>query len=95
MYNETQITSFEKHLVKKGYSNLVIGQYIRKVKEFLKCEDAYSVQRTDHAELTEVISKYLANTPLSSQKSQFKLLYMLIIIFLAEPDFLSAKSLEI
>lgn len=69
MYNETQIISFEKHLVKKGYSNLVIRQYIRKVKEFLKCEDAYSVQGTHHEELKEVISKYLAKSPLSSQKS--------------------------
>lgn len=69
MCDEKQIINFQEHLVKEGYSALVIRQYIRKVKEFLKCEGAYSVQRTDHEELKEVISRYLANTPLSSQKS--------------------------
>ncbi|WP_058305991.1 tyrosine-type recombinase/integrase [Gracilibacillus massiliensis] len=69
MCNEIQIVNFEKHLVKNGYSNLVIGQYIRKAKEFLKYKDTYSVQWTDYEELKQVISKYLKNTPLSSQKS--------------------------
>lgn len=50
-----QINIFEKHLAKKGYSNLAIEQYHRKVKEFLKCKDVYSVQRIDHEELKEVI----------------------------------------
>lgn len=68
MNNEMQIINFQKHLVKKGYSNLVIMQYIRKVREFLKCVDN-TVQRTDYEEIKEVISKYLANSPLSSQKS--------------------------
>lgn len=72
MYDEKQIINFQEHLVKKDYSALVIRQYIRKVKEFLKCEGAYSVQRTDHEELKEVISRYLANTPLSSQKSRIQ-----------------------
>ncbi|GAE95356.1 hypothetical protein JCM21714_4583 [Gracilibacillus boraciitolerans JCM 21714] len=69
MCNEMQIVNFEKHLVKNGYSNLVIGQYIRKAKEFLKYKDTYSVQWTDYEELKQVISKYLKNTPLSAQKS--------------------------
>lgn len=69
MYDEKQIINFQEHLVKKGYSTLVIPQYIRKVKEFLKCEGSYSVLRTDRDELKEVISRYLANTPLSYQRS--------------------------
>ncbi|WP_185959641.1 tyrosine-type recombinase/integrase [Lentibacillus cibarius] len=69
MYNETQIINFKKHLDEKGYSNLVIRQYLRKVKDFLKCEEVYCVQRTDHEELKKAIEKYLVKIPLSSQKS--------------------------
>lgn len=68
MCNEMQIINFEKHLVKNGYSNLVVGQYLRKVKEFLKHKDTHS-QRVDHEELKGIISKYLANTPLTTHKS--------------------------
>lgn len=69
MCNERQIINFEKHLVSKGYANLVIRRYLRKVNEFLKSEDIYSTPVVVHEELKKVISKYLANTPLSSQKS--------------------------
>lgn len=55
MSNEMQIINFEKHLIKKGYSNLVIGRYLRKVKEFLKYEDMSS-QRVDNKELKKIIS---------------------------------------
>lgn len=68
MSNEMQIINFEKHLIKKGYSNLVIGRYLRKVKEFLKYEDMSS-QRVENKELKKIISKYLANTPLTTHKS--------------------------
>ncbi|WP_171046263.1 tyrosine-type recombinase/integrase [Lentibacillus cibarius] len=68
MYNETQITNFEKHLGEKGYSDLVIGQYLRKVKDFLKCDEVHFVRRTDHEELKKAIEKYLVKIPLSSQK---------------------------
>lgn len=68
MYNEMQIINFEKHLIKKGYSNLVIGQYLRKVKGFLKYDDISS-QRVDHKDLKKIISSYLANIPLTTHKS--------------------------
>lgn len=68
MYNEMQIINFEKHLIKKGYSNLVIKQYLRKVKVFFD-EEKIPNRRVDHKEFKEIISKYLANTPLTTHKS--------------------------
>lgn len=68
MYNEIQVINFQEHLVKTGYSHLVIRQYVRKVREFLKCEDTHSVQRTDNESLRRIITEYLRNIPISSQK---------------------------
>lgn len=68
MCNEMQIINFQKYLINKGYSNLVIRQYLRKVRVFLKYEDTSS-KKGDHKELKKIISEYLARIPLTSHKS--------------------------
>lgn len=72
MNKEKQLSNFETYLGEKNYSSLVIKQYVQRVKEFLNCQEAVVVQRTDQKRLKEIISKYLQEKPLTSQKGNIQ-----------------------
>ena len=54
MNKEKQLSNFETYLGEKNYSSLVIKQYVQRVKEFLNCQEAVVVQRTDQKRLKAI-----------------------------------------
>ena len=70
--NNTDLSNFKDYLVKKGYSKNAIPNYICRVSKFLDCKELISVQKINHDELKEVISKYIADIPLLIQKRRIQ-----------------------
>lgn len=60
---------FHSFLIKNGYSQLVIKQYLRALKQFLKYCHLNSVLWTDNDDLKAIINEYLNSLPLTSTKS--------------------------
>ncbi len=72
MKNATQknnILEFREYLENNGYSKHVIPIYIRKVKKFLEYKYYYLFSKIEHLALKSVITEYVNEIPLTSQKS--------------------------
>jgi len=66
---ENQIDHFHSFLIKQGYSQLVIKQYLRVLKQFFNYCNLNSVRWTDNENLKVEIIEYLNTLPLTNTKT--------------------------
>lgn len=69
---ENKLEGFNSFLIKRSYSQLVIKQYLRALKQFLNYCDLNSVRWTDNDHLKVVIAEYLNTLPLTITKTQIQ-----------------------
>lgn len=94
---KTCLSNFKDCLIKNGYSKHVVPMYVRKVKDFLNCNDSYPASRMDYESLKKTITDYLANVPISTQKGTIQAALHAYYFFISGVPFsrrLNAKDFD-
>lgn len=91
------LSNFKDYLVKNGYSKHVVPIYVRKFKDFLNCSDLHPDSQMDYESLKKMITDYLANIPITSQKGTIQAALHAYYYFISGTPFfrrLNAKDFD-